>query len=84
MTIDLNTYDANKKFIQDWAVTKGANDPSAAIAMVASITFVPAIVCAYWIGEATGWPESVLHSIKVITDFYGYTEIVNKPQSCPI
>lgn len=83
MKIDLETYSANKKFIMDWAVNKGGNDPASQIGMVASITFVPAIVCAYWIGEATGYPDKVQKSIKSLIDFYGYTEILNKPPNAP-
>ena len=84
MKIDLAAFDANKKFIQDWAATKGKDDPSRAIGMLASMTHVPAIAVAYWVGEATGWPESVLKSITSITDFYGYTEIKNKPEGAPL
>lgn len=83
MKIDLEAYSANKKFIMDWAVNKGGNDPAGQISILASITFVPAIVCAYWIGEATGYPDKVQQHIKSIIDFYGYTEIENKPPNAP-
>lgn len=83
MKIDLATYDANKKYIMDWAIQKGGNDPAGQIGMLSSITFVPVIACAYWIGEATGYPDKVQQSIKAIIDFYGYTEILNKPKDAP-
>lgn len=83
MKIDLSDYEANKKYIQDFAISRGGDDPASQIGMVAGITSVPAIVCAYWIGEATGYPEKVKKSIKSITEFYGYTEILNKPADAP-
>lgn len=83
MKIDLETYSANKKYIQDWATTKGASDPAGCIAILASVTFCPVIVVAYWVGEVSGWPPKVMQSIKSIKEFYGYTEIENKPPGAP-
>jgi hypothetical protein len=81
--IDIATYEASKHIIINYVRGQGKNDPAGAIGMAASMSHVPAIVCAYWIGEETGWPEKVMHSIKVITDFYGYTQIDNKPPGAP-
>jgi hypothetical protein len=81
--IDIGTYEASKHIVLNYVRGKGSSDPAGAIGMAASITHVPAIVCAYWIGEETGWPPKVMQSIKAITEFYGYTEIANKPPSAP-
>lgn len=84
MKIDIGTYEASKYIVVNYVQGKGKSDPAYAIGMAASISYVPAIVCAYWIGEATGWPEAVVKSLISIRDFYGYTEILNKPPGSPV
>lgn len=84
MTIDIAVFSANKKFVVDWFNTKGGKDISSSISMMASVTFVPAIVCAYWIAEETNWHPTALASIQRLKDFYGYTVIENKPPGAPI
>lgn len=84
MTIDLETYSANKKFVIDWFNTKGGKDIKRTIGMMATATFVPCIVIAYWLGEETNWHPDTISSIKSLVDFYGYTNIQNKPLGAPI
>jgi hypothetical protein len=84
VTIDIDTYYENKTFVVNWFNTKGGKDINRSISMMASITFVPAIVVAYWIGEATSWHPDSIAAITRLKDFYGYTMIQNKPQNAPI
>ena len=84
MVIDLDTYAANKKYIQDHVLRHGKKDPGFAIAMVSAVTHVPVIVCAYWAGEVLDWPESIVKTIKGLIDFYSYSEIKNRPKNAPI
>lgn len=84
MTIDLAIYDSNKDFVIGWFNTKGGKDIGRTVSIMASATHVPCIVIAYWLGEHTNWhPDSII-SIKSLTDFYGYTDIQNKPPGAPI
>ena len=84
MTIDLATYDVNKTFCINWFNTKGGKDIKRSVGQLASMTFVPCIVIAYWLGEATEWHPDAISSIKSLIDFYGYTDIQNKPPNAPI
>lgn len=54
------------------------------ISIQAQSSSCPCIIVAMWLGEEFGWSEEILKSIQVLTDFYGYTEIRNKPVSCPV
>jgi hypothetical protein len=44
---------------------------------------VPCIVVLYWCGEVSGWPDYLKKSLDVQIKFYGYKEILNKPEGCP-
>lgn len=84
MRIDLDTYSVNKKFCIDWFNSKGGKDIKRSVGMLASMTHVPCIAIAYWLGEETNWHPDAISSIKSLVDFYGYTTIENKPQGAPI
>jgi len=84
VTIDLATFDVNKAFCINWFNTKGGKDIKRSVGALASMTFVPCIVIAYWIGEETNWHPDALNSIRSLIDFYGYTNIENKPPGAPI
>lgn len=84
MTIDIERYSVQKKFIQDLYLSRYVGEPSRAIGHIASATMVPAIVVASYIGEIDGWSEELTKSIKTLQDFYGYTTIENKPAGFPI
>jgi len=85
MKIDLELYSVNKWVVLRWFNSQGDRDISRTIGMMSAVTFVPCIVVAYWLGEETKWqdPEAE-RSIKMLIDFYGYTEILNKPPGAPI
>lgn len=84
MTIDLNTYSINKDYIQSWFRTKGGGDVNYSISMLSSMTMVPCIVVAYWIGEVDGWSPKTLAAIARLTYFYGYTNVLSKPEGAPV
>jgi hypothetical protein len=44
---------------------------------------VPCIIIAYWCGEVSGYPDYLKKSVDSLMKFYGYTEILNKPEGCP-
>lgn len=84
MTIDLEIYSTNKAFVVGWFNTKGGKDIKRTVSQMASATFVPCIVIAYWLGEETNWHPDAIDSIKGLIDFYGYTTIENKPPGAPL
>lgn len=84
MHIDIAIYEANKRIVIDWFNTRGGKDIRRTIGMMASVTFVPCIVIAYWLGEETNWDPEAIQAIKGLIDFYGYTKIDNKPPGSPI
>lgn len=65
-------------------LSKYPNDPSRAIGQLAAVTGVPCIVIAYYIGPLCNWHPDLIKSIKSLVDFYGYSEIENKPEGSPI
>lgn len=85
MVVDINTYSINKAFIQEWFL-KNRNGESIGtiISLLACSTMCPCIVVAYWIGEVSNWHPDALLSIERLTEFYGYTEILNKPPGAPV
>ena len=83
MTIDLDAYDANKKFVLDWFNTRGNRDISNTISTMGFSTMTPCIVIAFWLGPETNWDPNLINTIKSLTRFYGYTDIRNKPEGCP-
>lgn len=84
MTVNIDTYSANKKFIQDLFLNRYKDDPSRAISQISAVTFVPCIVVAYYIGEVSDWHPDVIKTIKSLISFYGYTRIDNKPEGAPL
>ena len=85
MHIDIPTFDAQKKIVLDWFDTKGSKDVQRTVGMMAGVTFVPCIVIAYWLGEYTKWQDPQCEkSIRVLIDFYGYTNITGKPEGSPL
>lgn len=81
MVVNIALYEKNKYHAADWY--KRTKDIHRTIGMVSSITMVPAIVVAYWVGELTNWSEESLKAIRSIKNFYDYSEIQNKPEGAP-
>jgi hypothetical protein len=74
----------NKKFVQDWYLDKGKDFGPSCIGIMANATGVPCINISFWIGEVTDWPEWIVKTIESLIKFYGYTNVTNKPDRCPI
>jgi hypothetical protein len=83
MVADLDRYIVQKDVIQRWYL-RDKGDPSKLLSPIANATMVPCIVIAYYIGEIDGWSPEIRRSIESLMKFYGYTEIQNKPDNCPI
>lgn len=84
MKVDLNyAARANKKNVQDWWVKVGSKSPESAISVIADSTKIPCIVISFWIGEIEDWPPFIMDKIEVLKKFYGYTTILNIPESYP-
>lgn len=83
MTLDCSKYEASRKTVENLFLSKFKDDPKRAVGMIASITFVPCIVVAYYIGPLCDWHPDLQASMKSLIDFYGYTEIENKPEGAP-
>lgn len=80
----MRIYEGRKEFVLNWFRKQGRNDIRYTSANLSSGTMIPIIVIAYWIGEELNWtPESIKY-IQGIKDFYGYTEIENKPVNAPV
>lgn len=83
MRINLETYKLSKKFIQETYISRYKNDLDFGISFLSAVTYVPVIVCAFYIGEVDGWSDKILNIIDRMTDFYGYKEILGIPESYP-
>jgi hypothetical protein len=85
MVIDLAKYDRQKSFALLYFRSRhGVKDIKRGISMCAHIYVVPAIAAAYWIGEETNWHPDAVSSIKRLTEFYDYKEILGKPPGAPL
>jgi len=83
MVIDIALYDATKAVVQGLFKPE-TEDLGRHIAMTSNAFMVPCIVVAYWIGEITNWHPDTVSTIVRLRDFYGYTEILNKPKGAPV
>ncbi len=85
MTVDLEYCGrVNKAYVFKWWKDHEGTDRSFAISILAGITTIPCITIAYWLGEANGWESADLKdSVDTLIAFYGYNNIVNKPEGCP-
>lgn len=83
MIIDVDQYKVNKPFVQRWFLEKGNGDIGNSVSLMAITTGVRCIDVAFWIGEVTNWHPDTLQLIDILTKYYGYTEIKNKPERMP-
>lgn len=85
MILDIAKYSSvNRTVVQEWYVkNKDHNTIVQTISIMACSTMCPCICVAYWLGEITEWHPDVIASIKMLTKFYGYTMILNKPEGAP-
>lgn len=83
MTIDLDRYIVNKDFIQQYYCEHKEENIVRMISKLSNITLCPCIVVAYWVGDASNWPQEVIDCIKRLKVFYRYDEVLNKPKGSP-
>jgi len=83
--MNLNHYITAKKEIQSWFLRQENMKPVYCISLISATSHVPAIVCAFWIGEVADWPEEVLKNIESLIRDYNYTyeNIKGIPDSYP-
>lgn len=81
--MNLNHYITAKAEIQEWYLRQRGRSGPECISIIASSTHVPAIVCAFFIGEISGWPEDVLDNIETLYKTYSYVGVVGIPESYP-
>lgn len=84
MTLDIAKYGSSKDLVLRWFHDKGQGEINRTISMMGSVTQVPCIVIAYWLGAETNWSADSVEAIKKLQDFYGYDSIENKPDGSPI
>lgn len=84
MRIDLETYSARREYIHSMYESKYKGDTNRAIGSLAAITMVPCIVIAFYLAEIEGFTPDLIKSINSLIDFYGYSEIQNKPENSPV
>lgn len=84
MKVDITKYEANKAAIQRWYRSKGQGNLVDFIPMVSCSTMVPCIVVAFYLAEIIGFTPDMISYIQSLIAFYGYTQIVGKPDNCPI
>jgi len=83
MIIDIGGFDASRLTVLNYFRGKGGGDIQRTISMMAQATGVPCIVISHWLGVETNWHPDTVKSIQRLKDFYGYTEILNRPPGSP-
>lgn len=83
MTIDIGGFDASKHIVLNYFHGKGGGDIQRTVSQMAQATHIPCIVIAHWLGVETNWHPDCMKTIKRLKDFYGYTEMLNRPAGSP-
>jgi len=81
--MNIDHYKTAKAEIQSWYLRQDNKDPVWCVSLISASSHVPAIVCAFWIGEVSGWPESILKNIENLYLGYSYKNIEGIPDSYP-
>ena len=79
MKIDINKYRNNVTWIKniiDRERQMASFDKKKSIGLLSSAGSIPLIAVMHFYGELYGFDEELKTSIKSVTKFYGYTEIV--------
>lgn len=66
-----------------WYKDNGQDNPCNAVAIISSISPIPCIVIAYWLGELLGYPDDLKAKVEMLTKYYEYKQILGKPIDCP-
>jgi hypothetical protein len=81
--VDISNYDSTKKEIQAWFLRQESRGVVECISLIAVSTHVPAIACAFYIGEVAGWPPEVMSNIQTLIKTYSYKNLKGVPESYP-
>lgn len=81
--MNLNHYSTAKKEVQAWFLRQEGRDIVQCISVISVATHIPAIVCAFWIGEVSGWTQPVMDNIQTLIKCYNYKDIGGIPDSYP-
>lgn len=81
--MNLNHYANARRETQEWFLRQDGRNVVECVSMIACSTHIPAIVCAFWIGEVSGWPQQILDNIETLYETYSYVEILGIPESYP-
>ncbi len=85
MTIDLNTYAVNRRYIQDWYRNSDVRDEDLckSIAEWSASLSCPCIALAFYVGELNGYVPVIRAQIDRLIVLYGYSEILNQLPGSP-
>lgn len=81
--MNIDHYQSTKKEIQEWYLRQVGMEVVYCISLISASSHVPAIACAFFIGEVAGWPQEVLDNIETLIKCYSYTNIKGVPDSFP-
>ena len=83
MHVDIALYEKSRSLAIDWYESNGKNI-NRTIGMVSSMTMVPCIAVAYWLGAHLNWGPDSVAAIQRLKDFYDYSSIDGKPPGAPL
>lgn len=81
--MNLNDYIHLKKDVQRLFLIQNGTDIVRKYTMVGVCCEIPAIVCAFFVGEMLGWPPELLKNIEHLKSDYSYKNIVGIPEGYP-
>jgi hypothetical protein len=79
MIVDIDKYRVNCDWLKSFferQKLKPTYDADKQIILVSVTSQIPIIAVTYFYGEYYGFDDFIINKIKVLTDFYGYTEIL--------
>ena len=85
MKIDLNTYKANRKYIQNFYKENKDKYSNVVhmISLIAPSIHCPNLVLSFYLAEMIGFIPELTKSIEHLIEQNSYTEILNQPENSP-
>lgn len=84
MTIDLNNYTINKKYVLEWFRSNRDNvSLNDSISLMAVATHCPCIAVEFFLAEEIGFTEELIKYIASDMKSYCYPTILNQPANSP-
>ena len=83
MTIDLNKYAINKKFIQDYHRQHPEIEIRFLIAMRATVIHCPNICLCFFLALDIGFTPELVETIQYLIKTYDYKKILGQPKNSP-